>query len=190
MAVVLAALGLDWLLLCINCLASNGHTHEPLTKAGVFLTIALLEGSLLLSHEAVGLARSKRFMNHKARAASDAAAESGAEGMSGDFRTDALDAKTQRSRDYGETIVNTASLVSVTDRSQVAYSHLRRRRGRTGHVPRIPSGVLLLGSRFLSTWCRCRCCNQCRRCCRRGFVGSSGCFDTARSSTILRRSAG
>ena len=40
MAVVLAALGLDWLLLCINCLVSNGHTHEPLTKAGVFLTIA------------------------------------------------------------------------------------------------------------------------------------------------------
>ena len=32
MAVVLAALGLDWLLLCINCLVSNGHTHEPLTK--------------------------------------------------------------------------------------------------------------------------------------------------------------
>ena len=28
MAVTLAALGLDWLLLCINCLASNGHTHE------------------------------------------------------------------------------------------------------------------------------------------------------------------
>ena len=27
----------------------------------------------------------------------------------------------------------------------VAYSHLRRRRGRTGHVPQIPSGVLCLG---------------------------------------------
>ena len=58
----------------------------------------------------------------------------------------------------------------------VAYSHLRRRRSRTGHVPEIPSGVRLLGSLFLSTWCRCRCCNQCRRCCRWGFVGSSGCF--------------
>jgi hypothetical protein len=27
----------------------------------------------------------------------------------------------------------------------VAYSHLRRRRGRAGHVPQIPSGVLCLG---------------------------------------------
>ena len=27
----------------------------------------------------------------------------------------------------------------------VAYSRLRRRRGRTGHVPQIPSGVLCLG---------------------------------------------
>jgi hypothetical protein len=26
-----------------------------------------------------------------------------------------------------------------------AYSHLRRRRGRAGHVPQIPSGVLCLG---------------------------------------------
>lgn len=26
-----------------------------------------------------------------------------------------------------------------------AYSHLRRRRGRTGHVPQIPSGVFCLG---------------------------------------------
>jgi hypothetical protein len=29
---VLAALGLDWLLLCINCLASNRRTHETTDK--------------------------------------------------------------------------------------------------------------------------------------------------------------
>jgi hypothetical protein len=51
-----------------------------MAKAGVFLTIASLEGLLLLSHEAVGFARSKRFMN-KARAASDACGAVGRGGL-------------------------------------------------------------------------------------------------------------
>ena len=94
MAVVLAALGLDWLLLCINCVPATAIHTRPLTKAGVFLTIALLEGLLLLSHEAVGLARSKRFMNHKAGAASDACGRVGrGEYVREISRTDALDAE-------------------------------------------------------------------------------------------------
>ena len=82
MGVVLAALGLDWLLHCINCLAATAKQTRPLTKASVSLTIALLEKSRLLSDDAVGLAKAKRFMNHKARAASDTRGRVGRRGSS------------------------------------------------------------------------------------------------------------
>jgi len=41
MGVVLAALGLDWLLHCINCPAATAKQTRPLTKASVSLAIAL-----------------------------------------------------------------------------------------------------------------------------------------------------